>query len=319
MNYVLNTDETIQKFVSSQKNESVPYLYLIDISTDRKGPVYTLTENIDYPYQSEDVEILMNTSYSSIDAPWEDCTILQSSFHMDTIERRMNIYPLIKQLIAFNTYRTANLWIDNQIFIGDIQIKIGNLITSFDEYTSDKEIEKTFRKLHMQTCVDHYLDNETVLIIKHNKYQFISIHDIPKKFDKIGIPLKNTETLYLLSYKEYKLFQNIQDLEFLIMYPEYDSNDCIDFDWDCTAFNSGISRSSTNSIEIISLKDFLESCLFLPQMILMEKNIYPTPVEIYLCIHTKSNRVIELTINDEESDEGRNVCFFKIIKKLLKM
>lgn len=308
MNFKCYNDGTYKTWLG--KNKCDADFYLIDISTDRKGSLYTITKNIESNIVSKDISVIMDTSYSSIDVPCDDFTLLSSRFSVDTVERFYSIYPLIKQMFAFNTF--CEIWglaLDSCISIESIIIEYGDIKATINECDNDRDIEKTFKRINMNTSVSKILPDNSVLIMKDGIWEIIECDDNDNyphfnKFDYIGIPLPNTESLYLLSYKEYNIFRKKMTVQINMLYSDYEDPDR-DYDDYCA-----------NWISLDNMRDILYGCLFTPQLILLEQKIYDIPMFLEIVISTKYVNM-KLSISENEILVPKNTCIFEIIKRLL--
>lgn len=292
-------------------NKKDASFYLIDISTDRKGSLYTITDKINTCIRNNDISVSLDISYAPMDVPYDDSTVITSIFEIDSIEKYYSIYPLIKQIFAFNTFcETWSLSIDSCISIANISINFDNNKISIDEYETDKSIKKAFSYLSMNTNVSDILSENEVIIMKKGKWWIETIYSnkYPKyeKFDYIIIPLIDTESAYLLTYKEYNLFRQDYTVQVNMLYTS-DENSVIYSDDYCA-----------NWIDMKNLKDVLYSCLFTPQLILLEQKIYNVPMYLEIIVSTKY-RDMKLSVSENEMNIPRNTCIFYIIKRLLEL
>lgn len=306
MNYILNDDYSIQKVskVTKKNTKNMKYL-LLDISTARKGPLYTLVEDVNLSFNDDKwIDIAMDVSYAGVDVPCDDCTMLTTSFSTNTIERYYNIFPLIKQMLTFNTFREKNSNIDNQLFIETIQFQYGKESVYINEYDSDQTINKLFRKLKMRTAVDQILSDDEILLIYDNHWELASLSN---EFDtahlnKIGISVPSTESIYLLSYTDFSYFLYLNSISVEIGYPETDD----------------IEESEYCILNANSIKEILELCIFIPQMVLLEQQIYGNAIRLTIHVETDYGKR-SLLIDEKETPFAKNMCIFILIKKLLKM
>ena len=310
MNFRFYKDGTYKEGV--HKKDAL--FYLIDISTDRKGSLYTIARDITNSFKRDSIHVKLDISYASIDTPCDGSTIIPSIFEIDSIERFYSIYPLIKQIFSFNTFcERWSLSVDSCISIANIDIKYNKTHITLDEYVSEKDIKKSFNYLNMTTSVSDILNDDEVLIMKKGKWYIEVAYDedhecYPKfdKFDYICIPLPDTESLYLLTYKEYMLFRKRYTVQVNMLYTS-DEFSVIDTDDYCA-----------NWVEMNNLRDILYGCLFTPQLILLEQKIYDIPMYLEIVIST-GLRDLKISISEKEISVPRNTCIFFIIKRLLEL
>jgi len=295
MNYILRNDHTYEKVKSFKESDMKNMCCaLFDISTDRKGPLYTMVQDINFDFMKENIHILMDVSYAPIDLPFDDSVLIPSSFKITNLNTYYNVYPLIKQIFAFNTFRETESTIDNQILIQDMQILYGKSEIDISEKDSEKTIKKIFKKMKMITCVDHMLSDK-FLIMRNgiwDIYSYSEFEPLDMNFDKIGIMIPYTESLYLMSYKEYLLFSNFDsiDLELRYAIPRYDQ---------VTLFDEIYDNESSTTITINDIDMLLQVCMFIPQMILLEQSIYDNDMSLKINID-RGDVMYSLVIDEDE-------------------
>ena len=314
MNYILKNDHTYEK-VRDVKEAHTKNMCcaLFDISTDRKGPLYTMVRDINFDFIKEDINIVMDVSYAPIDVPFDNSILIPSNFKITSLNTYYNLYPLIKQIFAFNTFRENESTIDNQILIQDMQILYGNNKIDISEKDSDKTIKKIFKKMRMLTCTDRILDDKFLLMKDGiwDIYSYSEYEPLDMKFDKIGLMVPYTESLYLMSYKEYELFQTFDSIDLELRYRVSPSEHAAMFD-------EFYDEEYASIISINDMKTLLEVCMFIPQMILMEQSIYTNDMSLKIIID-RGDDMYSLIIDQDEIKDSRNTCLYYIIKKLLKM
>lgn len=295
-------------------NKKDASFYLIDISTDRKGSIYTITDTLKTNIDREDICITLDISYSDYDSPCDACQMIRNRINIDSIEKFYSIYPLIKQIFEFNVFcERWSISVNNIISISTIDIRYNNQHLILNDYESEKTIRKAFSHLDMVTHVSDILSENEVIIMKNGIWEKKLIEDMGKgaypifdKFDYIVIPLPRTESVYVLTYKEYKLFRHVIRVNVKLLY-HVDDDSCIESDPD-----------EMNWVEMSSLMDILYGCLFMPQLILMEQVLYELPINLEITISTRY-RDIKLKIDEKEILVPRNTCMIFIIKRLLEM
>ena len=300
MIYQLYDDGTYKKLKSSNKLVYTNTMCtLIDISTDRKGPLFTAVIEPKINKSLKNFNITMDISYAPYDVPFDDALSLSSTFEIDNLQKYYNIYPLINQLFGFNVFKDSHC-LESCINVDTIDIICGNYNVHLDESASDKNIRKTFKYMNMLTNVNEFGDE--VIVLTKKKWEIVNFDDLEElSFKKVFIPLEGLESLYCMSYEEYLLFSDILSLEVTISsYNEVD-----DTWWNKT-------------FRLTHLKDILSSCIFIPQLILLETEIYREPKKLSIEIET-ARRILELKVTEKEILQPKNTCIFNLISNLLKL
>lgn len=309
MNYIFYKDKC--KSVKRLKKDENAIFYLIDISTERKGPVYTIVKDIKDSIKEDSYEAEIMISYSEADLPFDIDARLPSHIVTNTYNRYYSIYPLICQMIAFNNF--IDLWsmmIQSHIWIDYIRLYNSSICIHMDTDTKEKDIKKSFKKLRMDTQVSSVLDNDCIIISKNGDWIYVSYDEISKIYyedsfdiDKIIIGVHNAETCYLLSLEEYLLFsQNIKVMIYIISPSGDDDEDPL-----------------CDTMMFESLIDILDGCLFTPQLILLDQLVYENPIELGIIIQYEDGHQVSLMVDQKETEFPENTCLFTILKRLLSL
>lgn len=300
---------TLYKKIDKVMDDLSELKYMIfDISTSLKGPVHTLVKPKYISNEKLDCSVDITVLYASFDCPSSDTTTIQYNLPIDKISNRYNIYPLIKQMWDFNYYKDYMDIVDTALTIVNISLKIGNNIIEINEDISENEIEKIFKSYKIITNVISL--KEKHIILYKNKW-FLS-KTIPNKFDFILYNLKTNESLYLLSYNQYKRFEDIYSFS-IQMFDRWHVED-----YDNITYGENYDYiDPDNYIDSDNLTSILESCLYFPQYIELEKYIYHNKMGVVLNIET-SVKNFSLLVSEKEFVEYP-IKVFDIINKIIQM
>lgn len=304
----LNHDGTYKKInkvekILKHKNEIV--WYLIDISTKLKGPVYTISKTLSLD-KINMIKILLTIVYNVEDCPYSDASTLHYTINIDTIEKFYSIYPLINQMMTYNMYRENFYLVSKDIIISNIEIEADNTIIEIDENDEDYMITKAFKRLNMTTSV-YKLMGVKFIILDNKNHWYIS-KDIPDDFYKIGLHVIGTESLYLLSRKQFIRLSSIKSMTINIGY---------DIENDCKVYDDESYILEDNTIDCNSIEAILSTCMFFPQMMSLERAVYDVSSEITIDIDLYNGNNYHLSITEKEA---RNPIFlFDIINKIIQI
>lgn len=305
MNYICYENGEIRPLRKKLKDTTNVKFYLIDISTDKKGPVYTIVKDINYDFDNDPMIVSIDCSYSDSDVPFTKNNIFQSRYEIDTINKYYSIYPLVKQMCVFNTFMELyDGFIQYQLSIDELTIKYGkNLIQIKDIDTKfDKSIRKSFKKMKMSTCVSLISEQEFFIIIKDHKYRIITDLDSIKNdsFDYIFISIPYTETGYLLTYIEYLFLDAMTMMEVSII----NKDDYFEYE--------------TRVLEFFAFEEYLSALLFIPQLMMIEKEIFYHDQELNYSISFYFNqRKCSIEITEEDLKIAENQSILNIIRILM--
>ena len=68
-------------------NKKDASFYMIDISTDRKGSIYTLTDMIKNDIGHKHMVVSLDISYADYDSPCDACQLIRNRIDIDSIEK----------------------------------------------------------------------------------------------------------------------------------------------------------------------------------------------------------------------------------------
>lgn len=299
---------TYKKIDTIRDNSYDIKFYAIDISTERKGPVFTLVYNPYMNFKESKLSITLDIQYAPVDLPFDENITISSTIDVDNMEKFYNVYPLVKQMFEFNTFREMNnLYIDSNLNIDQIKIKSPTLNIILDSDCSYKKIKRTFKYLNMLTNTDKIFGEYPIIALyKDNTWEHVKdCYYIKKKCKYVLVNIPFTESCYMIKYSDYKRMITYNQLTINTYYENvnYENTELEDY---------------FSTINFYNFDEILQACIFVPQIILMEQHIYDMTfnMDIMLC---NKNTNIRLTIDKEEAIIPKNTCIFYLITELMKM
>lgn len=309
MNIILNNDgsyELIKKGSKIDNRMDNAKYVVVDISTPLKGPIHTIIKPKYFSNEKLDCKVDLLVLYAAVDCPASDTSTFHYSLLLDNLNHRYNIYPLIQQMIDFNFYKSEFAIIDTEITIINITITFdNNTIIEINEDTMDENLQEIFKKLKLLTSVSK-LDNNHI-ILKNNKWYASDV--IPLHFDYIIYNIKESESMYLLTEKQFNRLCIIDELS-ITMYGRYGYY--LDFNKTTDIFDA-----EDNYINAHGIANILRSCLYFPQYIELEKFIYHSKMVLKILVDTFI-KTYNLVVTDEEFDNNP-IQLFNIVNKLLQL
>lgn len=289
----------------------------IDISTDRKGPVYTLVKEPISEIKKDEIKIQFDVTYTDDDdCPFDMQQTIVSVFEINSESKYYSIYPLLRQMFAFNLFSEENIFC-NHLFINTIHIRYGTTHIQIDEHISDKKLCKSFKYVNMTTDVTNILHDKMFIGLDFldNKWEFIDEeYDIFRNkegFHAIIIPLNNgisMETCYMMSF-EY--FQNLHVINnSMIIVRHYQNDNPLLGDGPANQYESEFFFNDVFSL--------LEASVFIPQIILMESKLYDMETLLDIVLTIDENNYY-LTVDDKQMRNPKNTCIYNLIEKLLEI
>lgn len=268
MKLVLHDTDDKKKCVyrNPNNNRSKKY-HLIPISTDRKGPIYTIVDDDFiqmYKKSSTEIKMVFEIDFGTYD------TYRNKPAHIYVpvskgLSHYANLMPLVFQIFVMGDW----LQISDSIHCVDVMnvdISVNDRIFKINLGDSLKEPRKSFKKLgldtHCKTIFGTRLEWAEgccpVIILKDsNIWRYCSIEEACfEVFEYIIIPIGGAESVYLLTFREFQLFSMIDNM-------------CVGTSiGGFSGIEAGYGMFSNNIVEV------LESCLFFPQLLLMLDEIY---------------------------------------------
>lgn len=289
----------------------------IDISTNRKGPVYTLVKSPLTDFKDSKIEIKFEVVYSdNDDCPFDMQKSMQSVFEVNSASRFYSIYPLLRQMFAFNIFSESGIF-HNHLFIQSIDIRYNSTHIYVDETMSDKKLRKSFEYVNMTTDVRKILHYEKMYIglnTSTKKWDFIDesydIYRNKEEFDAVVIPLDNgisMETCYIMSFEYFQNLHVINNSMIVIRHFPRDSG---------SYFENGPADQYESEFFFNDVFSLLEASIFIPQIILMESEIYDMETLLDVVLTIEDNNYY-LTVDDRQMRNPKNSCIFHLIEKLL--
>lgn len=286
------------------------YFKLVDISTIKKGPVYTITKSeSQFDKNMGEFNLFIDVSYGALDVPIDLDSSFVTIIDVKDESSKYSIYPLIYQMAACDYYIEEQLPFsrDTVLKIIDITIINGDFRLSLNETKSEKKIMKVFKNLDMLTSVNTILDDNQIIILnKDGTWEFdkLDLQDktqfYTEKKKKIIIPVRYSETVYVLDSKLMHKMVQIENLDVCYIYRQENEE----------------YENYKNIYNGSNINEILETCLFLPQIISIEKLLYKLDVTIEIII-TINGKDITVRLDENETNCEENLCFFDIIKRIL--
>lgn len=300
--YFLYKDGTCKK---GKSHYSCDIKYkLLDVSSIRKGPLYTLTSGSNFQeglIQRVEIDVQIGCDDSpSIGDIQTICICPKKEVSKYVGERPIpasyKILPLIKGIDQFSNFISENGL--GFYEIGDVRVWLNG---EDHTLTSDNKVTKFFRNHSISTCV-HSIGYESIIgIYPQCEWRIFSLDDIESAiftqgFHKFFIPIPYTESGYLLSRWYIYDLLSIKFITIHLYEKKY---------------------GEIFTISVSDLPDILALFLYVPQLVLLEQRIYDEPVSILLEVEKDGCCTRSLYISEEEGFVDHNICLYDILTKLL--
>lgn len=287
------------------------------IGTEMKGPLYTFIDKNAFS-QNETIDATIDISFCK-DLPFDGGRFVHSTMYIDSLQSLSNCYPLVKQLMyadEFLQQYSVQYYKECSIFLDKIDLTIGNKQYTFDETVDDLKIIHVFEKYGLATSVHSVAHPWSgFLVRKCGIWREFDFHDrkdiLDEKWSEIMIPIHEIESVYSFTRSQYERLDRIDSLAIQVIYTESDDDDIRDINFSDDAY---IGYAGYD------LMDALWICLYVPQILYMEKCLYNSKLTLQITIIEKDDRDLHLVITSKEFDryKGR-LCLIDIILNMLKM
>src|SRR5574343_509554 len=307
MNIALYKNGSYKEFHNDDKItknlDKIKYL-LVDIATSLKGPVYSLVEAKHLSKVSGTLEISIRTSYEDIDCPSCKDKEISSRILTSSLGSQFCVYPLIRELYEFNTFKEMTGFTEDGISIEEIRIKdnLSEVKLSPNEVNGE-ELKNLMKAKHLYTDGNVIKSDEFIILNNDGEWKIGKGISYCKSGFAFIFCKTSTQTFYKLSSEQFYRFLNLRYLKIEAIEQVYES----EFDLDA---------SPTYTIECNDIFEFLNAALYYPQALLLDKELYNSKINFRITANATSKNYI-LDINNKEY--GIGICLFKVIDKLLQM
>lgn len=324
---MLNLNNANYYFSEKGKVSTTPFkktlFTAVSISTPAKGPLYTLVEGDGRQINQRFNQAVIQMNYMNGDSPIDDNMRFETTVDSS---KPYSFYPLIKQLYGINDFIERQSWEWNSIFLNRITIydKLKEPKTIIDDKKNDKAIMKAVEKFDLKTSVAKIMkDNKFINTFwsKHGTEYKISDETAILPGEQTFIALPDIESCYLLP--SYTL-RNIMSIACVTINLKYDKPFKPVNHKECKSIIDGLKLEDMKPndeneeepqiyYDGTSMEDILKLCIYVPQLIMIERALYDVDVTISVTVE-KAGQAATLTIKKEEYRP--DICFIDIISRL---
>lgn len=289
---------------------------IIDISTQRKGPVMAFTKKMNENFEKiQPLYMRLEMIYDTPDVPFDAQAAFEQYIKMDESSHVYNAYPLIKQMVSCNDFINGqSSFMDSHIYINKLILESHGERFVITEDNSDQDISDMFEHIGIKTDMSEIIKSGMCIIMNNEGYwKKIPISDIDgyTKWSHILLCFPDMETSYYMSYDTFCKLERVSDLSIKVTYiPVPDQYSLTYFD--------EMDSSYENEYSANGLVDILRLCVFVPQIIYIEQTLYNMDATIELNM-VQDNQNIKLIITKKESKWDANTCIYSLIERILKL
>lgn len=289
----------------------------VDISTVKRGPMYTFVSNDQYVI-SKHIEVELWGYHMLEDQPKEGGEAFISKIDDNQASVKYSIYPLFNQLNHVNSFLQIMSDDDHIIYLDRCEIRDKKNREIINEFTKDKSVRSIFEKFGMITCVKDIYEKYQgrYLIFGNKRWEFINniCETSINNWKGIFILFPEIESTYLCSRDMFESLLEISEMMIEVTFSEIilrrPKNSIIDF--------INVDPSYTYTYQAFNFYQILNLCLYVPQLISIEQSIYDLDATIKLTIN-RGQQQITLIISEKEARQESNTCIFDILKRLLEI
>lgn len=286
---------------------------IFDCSSNLKGPVHTIVRSSDIRPLPEELMIELTVNVTNPDYPVDKVHGNKFEYDISSLSMLYSVVSNMYQYDAYNAYMIETnyeLEMNDCILLEDIRVfykKNPDSDTLVFHYYYDVTCDymtKFLKSVNMNVVTSKVFGSKYYLILdKKGNYRFRN--HIPSDAEYVGIYVDNSQSFYMLSYKQYRRFEKVESIEVSIAKKIIDVSNNIDY-------------SLQQSSSFYELYIPFRALLVIPQYILLHSQYITN--DIIVCT--------EICLDDGEShcitaerDEIMRTGFslFKIIDKLTKL
>lgn len=322
-------------FTTKAKKDKEVSFCAIDISTVRKGPIFSFVKEPNFePKDPIHMSVLMN--YGNADLPFEAGNVFETDIRMDYPNYIYNTYPLLKQMIHCNFFvEGQSKFCESYINIAQINLQRKKKAVEITESTTDKQLDKIFNSFGIKTDMSDIVDSKDVILMNKRgywkllkigqdrlaniaeDYRGISQYMKDMKWDLAFICMPEIETAYLIKQKTLQEIEDIRRLKVSIRYHDdvepgvpYTGGDYI---FECKERDP---EGVETYYDAENIEDILKICLFVPQILNIETSLYNTEATVEITA-ANSMQTLRLTIDRKEARFAVNTCIFNLLERML--
>lgn len=284
-----------------------------DISTNRKGHIYTLTKDAkpDKKEKTGIAKCMIDLNYSLYDdMPIDDTCSFSTSINLSDRKSGIELKPFLYQIIACNTYMHKSGYEFTEISIEKITFLShkGKCVVSFDEFSEDSEIGQLIKNLHLSTHVKEIF----------GEYRFLLLNTVSRTWElsnylysnnngwtSLLMQIPDTETCYYIPRKMINRLSHVDSITTILRY--YDNSEVI----------------SESDFCVVTLEDMLPMWLFIPQIIKIQQSIFNVPLTMDLMIEENlaevNEKIYRFSLSEDQTLYSSNVCLYRLMEALLNM
>lgn len=293
-------------------NEEIKFVGY-DISTNRKGNIYTLTKDTkaDKKEKTGVAKCSIDLNYSLYDdMPIDDTCSFSTSINLSERKIGIELNPFLHQITSCNKFMRNSECNFTEISIEKITFLSHKekVIVSFDEFSEDGEIGDLIKHLHLSTHVKEIFGSYKFLLLNSvsRTWQFSNcLYSNNSGWTALLMQVPDTETCY---YVPRKMIDRLCHVDFLSTKLSY--------------YNNG-KAIYENDFDAVNLDDMLPNWLFIPQLIKIQQSIFNVPVTMDLMIEenlTKKNeKCYRFSLSQDQTLSSSNVCLYRLMEALLNM
>ena len=295
---------------------------IVDISTQRKGPIVAFTKNEDESFEKmPPLYMRMEMTYDTPDVPFDAQTAFEHYMKMNHTNHAYNAYPLIKQMIACNDFINGqSSFMDSHIYINKLilESKKGNFVITEDN--SDQDIADMFQHMGIKTDMSEVVKPGFCIMMNNRGYwKRVMFKDnnsyadylYRMRWTRALICFPEMETAYNMRYNTLRELERVKEFSVKVTYTPVPDNYSL-------SYFDALESPYENEYSATGITDILRMCIFVPQIIYIEQTLYNMDATIELNM-VEDDQNIKLTITKKESRCGINTCIYNLMERLLKI
>ena len=293
--------------------EKSKYKYCIfDCSSNLKGPVHAIVKTKDLGRLPEELKIELTINISQTDVAIDKIHSAKMEYDVESLRGMYSIVTNMYQYDLYNAYiceTNDEIEMNECILLEDIRIffrKDQETNTRIFHYFYDAPCDyltQFLKSVNMNICTGKTFNCKDYLVFdKDGTYRFTNKVQSSAKY--VGIYINETQSFYLLTYKQFERFNRVDSMEVSIAKKVIDISNNIDYSLD-----------QSSSFWHIGIN--YEALLVIPQYIMLHSQYVNDNVVICASISIDGEEYN--VIAEKHEIESSGFSLFKIIDRLTKL
>ena len=320
---------TEDDIASAMKLED-PSFIAVSIQTQSKGNIYSFIKGDGSIIRRDQKMMSIQMIHYIEDTPMDERFAFETVMDFSIPSHYYEAYPLIRQILHINDFLQYQSNDDHRIFVNEIFIKSVNTESILSGEFSDKKVKKVMEENCLLTDMASIMQNDSYISFRTLESGILNDKKLKKKYGKKAV--YQYEILEDLLNGEHSIFVMVclSELETAYCVPWYTfnnimhiSNISVDVKYikrmkKVTKISTDVTNNNEDetvkSYYAYTLDQFFKLCLYVPQLIAIERYLYNVDVEVTINVELYGKRM-RFTMRKDEYTINFNL--YTIITRII--